>query len=137
MRPTISPRKVRGAFWKAASPSRNTRRRDRGKSPAGVCGEESETTQEKSMSTTISLEPFKPSKPTEHWCAECDCKIVNSEDGKSGSFFTVFGHVFSKESRQYDGEYVGVMFAVCSDCINERTRKHTSQVECTTKNPKP
>jgi ribosomal protein L37AE/L43A len=83
------------------------------------------------MSAKISLEPFKPSKPTEHWCAKCDCKIVNSEDGKSGSFFTVFGHVFSKESRQYDGEYVAVMFALCNGCNKESENKKDSIWVCT------
>lgn len=63
--------------------------------------------------------PFSPSKKTEHWCAECDERVVNSEDTKTGLFFLAHGHTYSKESGQYDGEYTGLMFAVCKPCLNK------------------
>ena len=58
-------------------------------------------------------------QPTEHqrfWCTHCDAKIVDSQDPSTGHFRVAFGHQYSDQTKQYDGEYVGVMFAVCNVC---------------------
>ena len=60
--------------------------------------------------------PYKPSAVTVFWCEKCDGELVNSEDSKTGLFFVVYGHSWSRESNQYDGHYTGVMFALCSHC---------------------
>jgi len=64
------------------------------------------------------LEPYHPTKPSEHWCAKCDCDIINSNDKATGSFFVVNGHCFSPESKHYDGDYKGIMFALCVKCLS-------------------
>lgn len=60
---------------------------------------------------------FTPSKPTEFWCSVCDQHKVNSEDESTGVFHVQFGHQFNQETKQYDGDYVGVMYAICDKCI--------------------
>ena len=34
----------------------------------------------------------------------------------TGDFYVVGGHAYDKESSEYDGEYLSVMFAVCKSC---------------------
>lgn len=56
----------------------------------------------------------------EHWCADCDSRIVKSDDPSTGTFYQVFGHQWRgiEEERMVDGsgDYHSVIFALCSDC---------------------
>lgn len=53
------------------------------------------------------------------WCNQCDRNPVDSDKPETGSFFVIFGHIYDRETRQYNGEYTGTMFAVCSDCAKD------------------
>jgi len=64
----------------------------------------------------IPFEPFKPSNVVEYWCAECDYHSVHSKKPESGSFFIAWGHTFNSQTQRWDGEYKGVMFAICHEC---------------------
>jgi hypothetical protein len=72
------------------------------------------------MSVNISLEPHQPSLPTQFWCNDCDCVLVDSTDLLTGLFFVIFGHAWSSQSQHFDGEYKGVMFAICKDCLKTK-----------------
>jgi hypothetical protein len=50
------------------------------------------------------------------WCNVCDRTIVDSTKPETGDFFVFFGHSYSAQSKSYDGNYTGVMFALCKDC---------------------
>lgn len=65
----------------------------------------------------IELEPYKPAKPESFWCSECDQGPVMSENPETGSFFVKFGHTYNQRTKHYDGEYAGVMFAMCNRCL--------------------
>lgn len=59
---------------------------------------------------------FYPKDETVFWCQACDHELVDSTDESTGHFYIQFGHVFNPITKTYDGDYVGVMFAVCSKC---------------------
>lgn len=59
---------------------------------------------------------YIPSTPQKFWCRECDLHIVDSENPTTGKFFVMFGSAYNKETKEYDGEYTGVMYAICSHC---------------------
>jgi hypothetical protein len=61
-------------------------------------------------------EVYNPSKAQTHWCADCDHNLVNSDRPETGNFFVVFGHSWSQKEKAYDGEYTGVMYAICKSC---------------------
>jgi len=65
------------------------------------------------------LEPYEPRQTEQFWCSVCDAKPVDSDKPETGRFFVQFGHTYKQSTRQYDGNYVGVMFALCSDCIKK------------------
>ena len=65
------------------------------------------------------MQKYSPKTPQKFWCNICDAHIVDSEDIISGSFYTQFGHSYNKAEKDYTGEYVGVMFAVCKHCQKE------------------
>jgi hypothetical protein len=67
----------------------------------------------------IDLEPYTPTKKAQFWCNRCDHYVVDSEDGATGTFFVQFGHSFSRAHMEYDGNYTGVMFAFCRECIGK------------------
>ena len=58
----------------------------------------------------------KPRTRQEFWCSECDSVKVDSEKPETGRFFIVFGHAFDQATKEYDGEYTGVMYSVCFNC---------------------
>lgn len=68
------------------------------------------------MSQFLETRQHQPTKPTRFWCNHCDSQTVDSENPKTGQFYTVFGHGYSAKERNYEGEYVGVMFALCTRC---------------------
>ena len=63
------------------------------------------------------VEAYKP-EDAHHWCAHCDHHMVDSDKPESGSFFVIFGHSYSQRKKSYDGEYTGVMFAICKHCMD-------------------
>jgi len=63
------------------------------------------------------LDTYQPRTPQSYWCKKCDHRIVDSNKPETGNFFTVFGHSYNSQSKEYDGEYLGVMFAVCKPCM--------------------
>lgn len=63
---------------------------------------------------------IQPKKPIKFWCDVCDLHIVDSENKKSGKFYTQSGHAYNPETREYDGDWVHVMYAVCSHCSKEK-----------------
>ena len=63
------------------------------------------------------MEQITPKKSAEFWCNKCDANVVNSTDESTGKFFVQFGHQYDAKTGQYDGDYVGVMFALCKDCL--------------------
>jgi len=65
----------------------------------------------------INKEPYQPTEQQIFWCNECDSQKVDSNDETSGKYFIVFGHSWSQSSKQYDGEYTGVMFTLCCNCL--------------------
>lgn len=64
----------------------------------------------------MKLEPHTPRTPQRFWCNRCDQQTVDSEKPETGNFYVIFGHVYNLETRDYDGEYNGVMFAICPKC---------------------
>ena len=64
----------------------------------------------------MTLEPYTPRTKQSFWCKRCDAKAVDSDKPETGNFYVIFGHSYSQKSREYDGEYTGVMFALCNDC---------------------
>jgi hypothetical protein len=62
-------------------------------------------------------ESYTPRAPQVFWCNRCDNQKVDSENPDTGRFFVVFGHVYDDTTEQYDGDYRGVMFAVCKGCL--------------------
>jgi len=63
------------------------------------------------------LEPFTPHSLTRFWCNKCDANVVDSEKPETGSFFVQFGHTYDRSTQDYSGEYTGVMFALCPECL--------------------
>lgn len=59
-----------------------------------------------------------PRTPQDFWCSECDRNSVDSTKPETGTYYTQFGHSFDRETGEYDGEYVGVMFAICKYCAD-------------------
>lgn len=57
-----------------------------------------------------------PRTPQSFWCGKCDQKMVDSNRPETGSFFVQHGHAYDNETKEFDGEYVGVMFAICTPC---------------------
>lgn len=53
------------------------------------------------------------------WCNCCDNSIVDSDKPDTGKFFVQFGHAYSAEEKEYSGEYLGVMYALCPACLNK------------------
>lgn len=62
---------------------------------------------------------YQPAHRAEFWCNVCDRNVVDSEKPETGDFFLQYGHAFNSDSRAYDGEYIGVMFAICNECRHE------------------
>ena len=65
----------------------------------------------------MKLTPYKPRTKQEFWCNSCDAVTVASDAPDTGSFYIQYGHCFKQTEMEYSGEYVGVMFALCADCI--------------------
>lgn len=66
----------------------------------------------------MKLEPYQPRTHQVYWCSRCDCTQVDSNKAETGIFTLAFGHAFSQGSKEYDGDYVGVMFAICRPCLD-------------------
>lgn len=64
----------------------------------------------------MKIKPYTPRTRQVFWCNECDCYQVDSEKPETGFFSLRFGHQFDHTTKEYDGDYVGVMFAICKDC---------------------
>lgn len=64
----------------------------------------------------LELESYRPATHSNFWCHICDGRQVDSDKPESGNFFVTFGHMFDRKTRHYDGDYHGVMFAVCNHC---------------------
>jgi len=62
------------------------------------------------------MKEYNPEEDTRFYCSGCDSVIVDSSDKNTGQFYTQFGHMHDRHSRQYNGDYVGVMFAYCHNC---------------------
>lgn len=46
------------------------------------------------------------------WCGRCDCHSVVSDEPATGKFFSQFGHTSN-------GDFVRIVWAVCSKCLDE------------------
>ena len=68
------------------------------------------------LNTVFNCKEAQPRKPKIFWCNHCDSQQVDSEDKTSGKFYIFFGHSFDQTTGEYDGEYGGVMLAICSIC---------------------
>ena len=64
----------------------------------------------------MKLEPYTPRTAQSFWCNRCDNSVVDSTKPETGNFYVVFGHSYHTERQEYDGEYLGVMFAICKPC---------------------
>lgn len=60
---------------------------------------------------------FQPQQPSSFWCNRCDTHVVDSEKQETGSFFLFFGHAYSQQTKHFDGDYHGVMLALCTACL--------------------
>lgn len=69
------------------------------------------------MHCLIKKEPYQPRTHEIFWCNECDAKQVDSTDITTGSFFVFFGHAYQLKTLSYDGDYHGVMMAICVNCL--------------------
>lgn len=67
----------------------------------------------------MKLEPYTPRTPQSFWCKHCDSVAVDSTKPETGNFYVVYGHAFDRETMEYDGEYLGVMFAECKACAEK------------------
>ena len=62
------------------------------------------------------------------WCSWCDGNLVNSDKKETGQFFSLFGHeyLFGKEYHSESLSPIGddkmVIFAICSECMEGKTR---------------
>lgn len=65
----------------------------------------------------LRLNSYVPTEPQVFWCNRCDAERVDSTNTDTGRFFIQSGHAFDKDTKQYDGDYHGVMFAVCKACL--------------------
>lgn len=70
----------------------------------------------------MKLEPYSPRTAQSFWCTKCDAVAVDSTKPETGSFHLQYGHAFNPKTSSYDGEgeYLGVMFAVCKSCNEEK-----------------
>lgn len=66
----------------------------------------------------ISAEPYQPESHQVFWCHQCGAEKVNSKNEETGKFFVFHGHSFDNTTHEYDGDYHGVMFALCSECLS-------------------
>ena len=62
------------------------------------------------------MDYYVPKKKTEFWCSECDCYLVDSENPSSGHFYIKSGHMYNQATKEFDGTYTMVMFAICAHC---------------------
>lgn len=60
-----------------------------------------------------------PRTPQSFWCDKCDSNSVDSDKPETGFFHVQFGHAYNRETQEFDGEYVGVMFALCKYCAED------------------
>lgn len=67
------------------------------------------------------LESYQPSKHENFWCSKCDHHTVDSLNPESGAFFIQFGHAYNQRAKRFDGNYVGVMFALCNVCLKHES----------------
>lgn len=70
------------------------------------------------MNDSITVQ-YTPGSKQEYWCNQCNCNVVYSDDSTTGKFYVQFGHGYNPTTKEYDGEYTGVMFAVCAECTKE------------------
>jgi len=68
--------------------------------------------------TIVYPDTFQPPLEEELWCNKCDQRTVLGNDLSTGKFFVVFGHAYRRDKGKYDGDYTGVMFALCSECLS-------------------
>lgn len=73
------------------------------------------------------MKPYTPKTPQRFWCTECDHNTVDSTQPETGTFHLQFGHTFDPEKREYDGDYLGVMFAICKPCMTAFKKSLTEQ----------
>lgn len=66
-------------------------------------------------------EPYTPRTAQSFWCNDCDTNVVDSTKPETGTFHIQFGHAFNNETKSFDGdgEYLGVMFAICKECATK------------------
>lgn len=64
----------------------------------------------------IPSEPYEPRTHQRFWCSHCDATMVDSQHPETGNFYLAFGHRYDDNTKEYDGEYLGVMFAICREC---------------------
>ena len=67
----------------------------------------------------LKTKEYKPASMQAFYCNRCDNHIVESVDESTGKFFVVFGHSYTQRTKEYEGAYMGVMFAICSGCLKE------------------
>ena len=74
------------------------------------------------MLRAIKAMQYEPRSHQKYWCNHCDTEQVESQNPESGQYFVAFGHKYEKNSSEYDGEYLGVMFALCKNCLKEENK---------------
>jgi len=67
----------------------------------------------------VNLVPRNPKfiQPQKFWCNACDQNKVDADNQETGYFFKVHGHTYDATTKEFDGDYVGVMFAICKSCL--------------------
>lgn len=70
-----------------------------------------------SINYLIPAEPNTPENFQSFWCTKCDREAVNSNNPDTGKFFIFHGHSYSQKDREYTGNYIGIMIAVCHNCL--------------------
>jgi hypothetical protein len=64
----------------------------------------------------MDMKKYQPKEITKFWCSTCDAAKVDSDKPESGTFYVQFGHAYNPTTKAFDGEYVGVMYALCPEC---------------------
>lgn len=59
---------------------------------------------------------YIPNTKQVFYCEHCDAAKVDSEQPETGSFFLQAGHAYNPVTKEYDGDYGRVMFALCTSC---------------------
>jgi len=63
------------------------------------------------------IQEYEPRTPQRQLCTQCDERVVDSEEKSTGIFTTQVGFSFSRNTGDYNGNHVMILYAVCSHCL--------------------